>query len=157
MSSTPLQVEVPFRLPKGYADAEGTLHRDGVMRLATAADEILPLKDPRVKSNPSYLSVILLSRVVTELGDVESVTPNVVENLFVSDLAYLQDLYTRVNAYESNAVETACPACGEVFAAEIDERAQSEPDAGDGDEGNGQVAEGNLQSPVGVTTDRPEG
>ena len=84
-----LQTEHEFTLPQGYVDDEGTLHKEGRMRLATAADEIKPLKDPRVQSNSSYLTIILLSRVVTELGDLETVDPDVIESLFVTDLEYL--------------------------------------------------------------------
>lgn len=97
------------------------------MRLATAADEILPLKDPRVKSNSSYLTVILLSRVVTKLGGVEDVTPHVIENLFVSDLAYLQDLYSRVNERGADVVPTTCPDCGEEFEVEVETEVSIEP------------------------------
>ena len=120
MSGHALQTEFEFTLPQGYAEDDGTLHREGVMRLATAADEILPLKDPRVRSNSSYLTVILLSRVLTKLGTLDDVTPHVVENLFVSDLAYLQDLYERVNERGVNAVPTACPECGEEFETEVE-------------------------------------
>lgn len=101
-----LQTEYPFTLPKGYVDAGGTLHRDGVMRLATARDEIEPLRDPRVKENDAYLTVIVLSRVVTELGTVQHVTPKTIEGLFAADLAYLQDLYQIVN-FGDPAVLTA--------------------------------------------------
>lgn len=96
-----LQTEFEFTLPKGYIDADGTLHRDGVMRLATAADEILPLRDPRVQSNPAYLVVILLSRVVTKLGTVNPITPQVIEGLFAADLAYLQDFYNEINGADA--------------------------------------------------------
>lgn len=89
--------EHEFILPQGYLDDDGTLHREGVMRLATAADEIVPLKDPRVQKNPSYLVIILLSRVVTRLGDVQSINTSTIENLFVGDLAYLQGMYNRIN------------------------------------------------------------
>lgn len=115
MTGGTLQTEFEFTLPKGYADDEGTLHREGTMRLATAADEIKPLKDPRVQSNSSYLPVILLSRVVTSLGTLEEVTPRVIEDLFVSDLAYLQDLYERINERGADAVDAVCPECGEQF------------------------------------------
>lgn len=117
--SDPLQTEFEFTLPQGYADDDGSLHKDGVMRLATAADEILPLKDPRVRSNSAYLTIILLSRVVTKLGTIDNVSPHVIENLFVSDLAYLQDLYERVNERGADAVETVCPDCGEEFEVEV--------------------------------------
>lgn len=98
------QTEIEFTLPKGYVDPDGTLHRDGRMRLATAADEILPLKDPRVKANPAYLAVIVLSRVITRLGGLEDVSTKVVEGFFASDLNYLQDLYESFNG-EGEAVE----------------------------------------------------
>ena len=104
------QTEFEFKLPCGYLDEEGTLHREGVMRRATAADEILPLKDPRVQKNEAYLIVILLSRVITRLGSVAAVNPKVVENLFATDLAFLQDLYNRIN--DLNADAGACPHCG---------------------------------------------
>lgn len=98
MTESTLQTEHEFTLPQGYVDDDGTRHTDGRMRLATAADEIKPLKDPRVQSNSSYLSVILLSRVVTDLGDLETVDPSVIESLFVTDLEYLQDLYEQINS-----------------------------------------------------------
>jgi phage FluMu protein gp41 len=92
-----LQTEYEFTLPMGYVDAEGQLHRSGVMRLATAADEIIPLRDPRVQSNPAYLVVILLSRVITRLGTVNPITPQTIEGLFAADLAYLQEFYNEIN------------------------------------------------------------
>jgi hypothetical protein len=91
------QTEVEFTLPKGYPDGDGALHRDGVMRLATAADEILPLKDPRVQQNPAYLTIIVLARVVTRLGSLADVNTRVIEGLFASDLSYLQALYESLN------------------------------------------------------------
>lgn len=110
-----LQTEFEFTLPNGYADDDGELHREGAMRLATAADEIKPTKDPRVQSNHSYMTVILLSRVITDLGTLDEVTPHVVENLFVSDLAYLQDMYERINERGSDTVDATCPDCGTNF------------------------------------------
>ena len=95
------KTEFEFTLPCGYLGEDGTLHRDGVMRRATAADEILPLRDPRVVKNEAYLVVILLSRVVTRLGNVDPINPKVIEQLFATDLAYLQDLYNQVNQAES--------------------------------------------------------
>jgi hypothetical protein len=92
-----LQTEFDFTLPRGYVDRDGNLHRAGVMRLATARDEIEPMRDPRVVDNEAYLTVILLSRVITQLGEVTQVTPKTVEGLFAADLAYLQDLYEAVN------------------------------------------------------------
>lgn len=112
------QTEYEFTLPLGYVDAEGGLHREGVMRLATAADEILPLKDPRVQNNEAYLTVILLSRVVARLGSVAQVTPKVVEGLFAADLAYLQDLYNRINRTGRAAIDATCAQCGHKFAVE---------------------------------------
>jgi hypothetical protein len=94
------QTEVEFTLPKGYLDGEGVLHKSGVMRLATAADEILPLKDPRVQQNPAYLTIIVLARVIIKLGSLSSVNTTVIENLFASDLNYLQRLYERLNGDE---------------------------------------------------------
>jgi hypothetical protein len=92
-----IQTEFEFVLPKGYLDAEGNLHRKGIMRLSTAMDEIVPLRDPRVKSNPAYATVIILSRVITQLGALEEVTPRVVEGFFARDLDYLQTFYRQIN------------------------------------------------------------
>lgn len=97
MSDTGLQTEFEFTLPKGYVDEEGNVYKEGRMRLATAADEIQPLNNPRVQENGSYLTIVLLSRVVTQLGEIGDVTPEVIESLFVTDLAYLQEMYERVN------------------------------------------------------------
>lgn len=115
------QTEYKFKLPKGYVDPDGNLHKNGVMRLATAADEILPLKDPRVKQNPAYLSVILLSRVITKLGDMsgDSVTPATIEGLFASDLAYLQEFYSQVNGDGIPKIKTKCPDCGHSFEVDL--------------------------------------
>jgi hypothetical protein len=94
------RTEIEFELPKGYVDEAGTLHRRGVMRLATAADEILPLRDPRVQQNEAYLTVIVLARVIVRLGTVADIHTGVIEGLYASDLAYLQRLYDRFNAIE---------------------------------------------------------
>jgi hypothetical protein len=109
------QTEIEFTLPLGYLDADGTLHRDGVMRLATAADEIVPLKDPRVQQNPAYLIVILLARVVTRLGGVEQVTPKLIEGLYSTDLAHLQSLYNELNRLEPEQSPVMCPKCDHAF------------------------------------------
>src|SRR3954449_28248 len=101
--------EVEFTLPKGYLDDDGVLHRSGIMRLATAADEILPLKDPRVHQNPAYLTVILLSRVVTKLGSLADVHPGVIEGLYASDLTYLQALYQDLNGDGAYVASATCP------------------------------------------------
>jgi hypothetical protein len=116
---TVLATEVEFQLPKGYVDAEGNLHRNGTMRLATAADEIYPLRDPRVQSWPAYLIVILLSRVVTKLGGLPEVNPSVIEGLFSEDLAHLQDLYNRINGLTPRTVTTECPHCGRPHQVEV--------------------------------------
>ncbi len=106
-----IETEFEFTLPIGYQDAEGNLHRQGTMRLATAADEILPLKDPRVQSNQAYLIIILLSRVITRLGDVDHINPKVIENLYAADLAYLQEFYNSINRNGKASIRTACPKC----------------------------------------------
>jgi len=106
------QTEFEFMLPKGYVDKDGNLHRKGTMRLATAKDEILPLQDYRVQNNRAYLVIILLSRVISKLGELSSITPNIIEELFSSDLAYLQDFYRRINEEGTTKIPTVCPACG---------------------------------------------
>ena len=113
------QTEFPFTLPMGYVDVDGSLHQEGVMRLATAFDEIGPLKAPRVQSNPAYLVIILLARVITRLGTLDVVNPKVIEGLYAADLSYLQDLYNRVNKNGHNRVQTQCPHCEREFALEI--------------------------------------
>ena len=113
------QTEFHFELPKGYVDDSGTLHKKGVMRLATAADEILPMRDSRVQQNPGYITIILLARVITKLGDVQNIDTRVIERLFTSDLTYLNDFYQRINQMESPSYRVVCPHCGETFDAEI--------------------------------------
>lgn len=103
----------------GYVDPEGTLHKAGVMRLATAFDEIAPLRDPRVQNNPAYLLVILLSRVVTKLGSLEHINPKIIEGLYAADLAYLQDMYGRLNENGHGRVRTQCPHCDKQFEVEL--------------------------------------
>ena len=95
-----MQTEFEFTLPKGYLDEAGNVHRKGVMRLATAIDEIVPLRDPRVKSNPAYATVIILARVITKLGALEEISPQVVEGFFACDLSYLQKFYRQINELE---------------------------------------------------------
>jgi hypothetical protein len=109
------QTEHKFTLPCGFLDEEGTLHREGTMRRATAADEILPLKDPRVVKNQGYLVVILLSRVVTQLGSMAQINPKIIEGLFATDLAYLQDLYNQINALNGQPHAIVCPQCQHEF------------------------------------------
>jgi len=107
------ETEFAFTLPRGYVDDSGQLHREGIMRLANAGDEILPLRDPRVQQNPAYLTVILLARVIVRLGSLPAVDTKIVEKLFTADLAYLQDLYQRINSMENPVYKTVCPHCGE--------------------------------------------
>lgn len=97
----PIQTEFEFILPKGYVDELGNVHKHGTMRLATAMDEIAPLRDPRVRNNEAYLVVILLAQVITRLGNLPTVSPAMVERMFAADLAYLQDLYRQLNDIET--------------------------------------------------------
>jgi hypothetical protein len=113
-----LITEHEFELPKGYVDGSGTLHRNGVMRLATGADEILPMKDPRVQNLPAYLIIILLSRVVIKLGTVPQINPAVIEGLFSEDLAFLQHMYNRINGLAPACVTLRCPKCAETIEVE---------------------------------------
>ena len=123
-AGTALHTEVAFTLPQGYRDADGGLHRDGVMRLATAFDEIAPLKDPRVQANPGYLVIILLSRVITRLGGIADLNPRMVESFFAADVAYLQDLYHRINDPGGGRLLVTCPHCDGDF--EVDPGAPGE-------------------------------
>ena len=107
------QTEFTFVLPKGYVDASGTVHKEGVMRLANAADEILPLRDPKVQQNPGYLTIILLTRVIKQLGTLPIITTKTIEGLFTMDLVYLQDFYERINSMEMPRYRCVCPHCGE--------------------------------------------
>jgi hypothetical protein len=106
-----LQTEFEFTLPRGYIDQEGNLHREGVMRLATAMDEIIPLSDRRVRENQAYLVIVLLSRVITKLGTLATINAGVIENLFAADLAYLQTLYRRINEEGTTLFPIVCPHC----------------------------------------------
>ena len=114
-----ISTEFPFTLPHGLLDPEGGLHREGNMRLATAYDEIAPLGDPRVQRNPGYLVLILLSRVITQLGDLEFINPKAMENLYAGDLAFLQELYQRINYQGSSRLPVACPHCQGEFEVEL--------------------------------------
>lgn len=106
-----IQTEFDFTLPRGYVDGAGSIHRQGRMRLATALDEIETINDPRVLANEAYLPALLISRVVTQLGELSLVTPQVVTGLFASDLAFLEDLYQRLNSPEAFVAEANCPNC----------------------------------------------
>jgi hypothetical protein len=115
------QTEFAFTLPVGYVDQEGNTHREGVMRLATAMDEIAPLRDLRVRSNQAYLAIILLSRVITRLGTLPSVSTTVIENLYAADLAYLQTLYRQVNEQGKSIITLTCPECNAKYDVDIAE------------------------------------
>lgn len=110
-----MQTEYEFTLPKGYADSGGEMHRRGKMRLATAGDEISATRDPRVLSNPSYLTIVVLSKVITEMEGIEMVTPTTIERLFTADLAFLQDMYQKINDVEVPKLSVVCPDCGKAF------------------------------------------
>jgi hypothetical protein len=106
------KTQFPFRLPRGFVDEGGVVHRDGVMRLATARDEILPLQDYRVQSNRAYLVIVLLSRVVTKLGEHQHISVDMIENLFSTDLAYLQEFYRKINEEGGTPKHhITCPKC----------------------------------------------
>lgn len=117
--SETLQTTFNFVLPRGYVDDQGRVHREGTMRLATARDEIYPQNDQRVRENPAYLSVLLLTRTVTKLGALHEVDSYVVENLFASDLAFLQDMYRRINQEGHTQVAVRCPSCNHEFAVDV--------------------------------------
>lgn len=104
-----------FELPKGFVDQQGVVHKRGKMRLATAGDEIAATRDPRVLANPSYLTIVVLSTVITELEGLDAVIPSTVERFFTADLAFLQDMYQRVNNVEPPTMQAVCPDCGKIF------------------------------------------
>ena len=116
-----IQTEFSFELPIGYQDQEGNLHQQGMMRRATAFDEIGPLQDPRVRSNEAYLTIILLSRVITKLGSLvyPQINPKLIEGLYVADLAYLQELYNRINRNGETSAKAVCHKCAHEFEVEM--------------------------------------
>ncbi|MFS0838397.1 phage tail assembly protein [Paenibacillus sp. 1P03SA] len=109
--------EYEFELPRGFEDSSGNVHKRGIMRLATAADEIMPMRDPRVQANPEYHIVILFTRVITRLGDLPMIDAKVIENLFVIDLEFLRDFYRRINEGENPRWPARCPKCEHEFMA----------------------------------------
>lgn len=115
----PLRTEFEFELPRGYVDESGVVHKHGAMRLATAKDELVPLRDVRVRENPPYLSVVLLGRVITRLGALPIVHDGIVENMFASDLAFLQEFYQQINAEGHTRAAVTCPSCAETFEVDI--------------------------------------
>ncbi len=116
-----MRTEVDFTLPRGYVDGAGTLHREGTMRLATARDELEPLRDPAVRQNEGYLSVLLLARVVTRIGTVSEIDPPLIERLFAADFDHLQRLYERVNSDGEAVGVLSCPDCGHQFEVDVSE------------------------------------
>jgi hypothetical protein len=119
VAPTTLRTEYAFTLPRGHVDASGTVHRDGVMRLATARDELEPLRDPAVRENDAYLTVLLLSRVITRIGDQTAITPAVIENLYAADFDHLQRLYERINSDGEPVGRVDCPSCGVEFEVDL--------------------------------------
>jgi hypothetical protein len=115
----PFQTEFDFTLPNGYQDSNGTLHKEGSIRLATAGDEILAQGDPRAISNPAYIMVIILARVVTRLGTVSMITPKVIESLYTADFSYLVEMYARINKNGTNTIPVTCPKCQHGFSVEV--------------------------------------
>ncbi len=114
-----MQTEFAFELPRGYVDDSGVVHKSGVMRLATARDELIPLRDDRVRENGAFLTVVLLGRVVVRIGAVTDVHAGIIENLFASDLAFLQEMYRRINSEGHTRTPVACPSCGHGFEVDI--------------------------------------
>ena len=114
-----LRTEFEFELPRGYLHSDGTLHRQGVMRLATARDELRPQIDIRVKENPAYLSVVLLSQVITRLGSVTDIHPGLVEQMYATDIAFLQEFYRRINSEGHTRAPVECPTCGAAFEVDV--------------------------------------
>ncbi|HEX2196222.1 MAG TPA: hypothetical protein VHJ76_04775 [Actinomycetota bacterium] len=111
--------EFEFELPRGYVDRDGTVHKHGVMRVATARDELLPLHDDRVRENPAYLTVVLLARVISRLGTLSDVHGGIVENMFASDVAFLQDLYRSINQEGHTKAGVTCPSCSREFTVDL--------------------------------------
>lgn len=116
-----IQTEYGFTLPRGVADGDGTVHRDGVMRLATARDEIEPMRNPAVRQNEAYLTVLLLSRVVSRIGSITEVTPTVIEQLYAADFDHLQQLYERLNTSADAVGVVSCPKCRDEFEVDLSE------------------------------------
>jgi hypothetical protein len=114
-----MQTEFAFTLPRGYVDGSGTVHREGTMRLATARDEIEPLRDAQVRQNEAYLAVLLLSRVITRIGEIDSITPELVEELYAADFDHLQRLYERLNTDGEAVGAVKCPHCAQAFEVDL--------------------------------------
>ena len=116
-----MQTEIAFTLPRGYVDERGKVHREGTMRLATARDEIEPMRDIEVRQNQAYLAVLLLSRTITRVGEITDITPALVENLYAADFDHLQRLYERINSDGEAVGVVSCPACAHEFEVDLTE------------------------------------
>jgi hypothetical protein len=116
-----MQTEIAFTLPRGYVDERGTVHNEGTMRLATARDEIEPLREVNVRENQAYLSILLLARTITRIGGITDVTPGLVESLYAADFDHLQRLYERVNSNGEAVGVVSCPACSHSFEVDLTE------------------------------------
>jgi hypothetical protein len=116
-----MQTEIEFTLPRGYVDARGEVHRNGTMRLATARDEIEPLREVEVRQNEAYLAVLLLARTITRIGSTTDITPALVEGLYAADFDHLQRLYERVNSDGEAVGVVSCPACAHEFEVDLTE------------------------------------
>jgi hypothetical protein len=116
-----MQTEIEFTLPRGYVDSGGTIHRQGTMRLATARDEIEPLREVEVRQNSAYVTILLLARTVTRIGTISDITPGVVENLYAADFDHLQRLYERINSDGESVGIVSCPECAHRFEVDLTE------------------------------------
>ena len=116
-----MQTQIEFTLPRGYVDGSGEVHRTGTMRLATARDEIEPLREVEVRQNSAYLTVLLLARTLTRLGAITDVTPSVVESLYAADFDHLQRLYERINSDGEAVGVVSCPECSHRFEVDLTE------------------------------------
>jgi hypothetical protein len=109
------KTEFEFSLPRGLVDAQGEVHIQGAMRLATAKDEMALQKQQLTQGNQSYAVLVRLAQVITRLGSLPAITPELLENLFILDLAYLREFYNRINQYNDPSVAAQCPRCNHDF------------------------------------------
>lgn len=114
-----MQTSFDFVLPRGFVDNQGNVHREGSMRLATARDELMPLLDPKVREHEAFLSLVLLARVVTRLGTLTHIDDQVIGGLWATDLAFLQDLYRRINTEGTTVAEVTCPHCSQLVLVDV--------------------------------------
>ena len=114
-----MRTEIEFTLPRGLVGDDGTVHREGTMRLATARDEIEPMRDVEVRQNAAYLTILLLARTVTRIGNVSEITPALVEGLYAADFDHLQRLYERINTDGEAVGAVTCPHCAQAFEVDL--------------------------------------